>query len=68
MKKDRGIAQKKLQEFEDKVNMKPWLKMLILSAICGLVAVLFYFRRKKMYCFKDKINFDEEDNQYPLMQ
>ena len=67
MKEDRSVAQKCYAELEEVTGLQPWEKILIFISLSGLIVLIFYMRRKKMYCFKDKVNPDDLDPQHPLI-
>ena len=67
VKEDRDIAQQRYAEYEEVTGLQPWQKTLLFISLSGLAVLLYFMRRKKMYCFKVKINPDDMDQQHPLI-
>lgn len=62
------IAEEAYQDWQLTDGMKPWVKDLIWTIIISSCVSLYILKKKKMYCFKPKVEDLDDDNYYNQAQ
>ena len=56
------LAEKSYAEWQKSISLTPWAKTFIWVIVITLLSVVYFLRKKEMYCFKKKITEEDDDH------
>ena len=64
IKEKRALAEKEYKAWQEKDGMQPLTKALLWTSIISTITILYFFKKKEMYCFKKKQADLDADSHY----